>query len=442
MLRRFRDLYSAHMNVAKLVLAVLIAFSASHAAAPAVIGAPIDNIPGVPITSTSVASTVGGDFYDHVYALNVEAGTVLLVTLRGELGAELGLYLFDEDATSVYESEPFASSARPGSDQSVSTQFFGETTVYINVNGRNEDRPYEYQLNVSAVVDRTPPVIRVAEADARVRPSAACALVDAVDGISGVQSVAILSSRDASNGDWKPYTGRKRYCGALALEDGPHDLIVATRNRIGLISYKNAGATMFDRVPPTLVSTQPNGSVFYSAQPIASWRFSEPIRSTASGSARVFAVAQSGAVLEGRSWLDADRRRLYWQPLAPLAIGTMLSAVPAGVVDRAGNELSLIEPIVMTRKLRTSLSVDVTNVGAKQLALSISASSNLVGRSVRLSQRIGGSWLVVREVNLTGRLTRVLVPRSEATRYEVVWSGNDRLDASRDAVRGRPLSAS
>lgn len=430
------------MNVIRLALAALVAFSTSHAAAPAVIGAPIDNIPGVPITSTSVASTVGGELYDHVYSLNVEAGTVLLVTLRGEPGAELGLYLFDEDATSVYESEPFASSARPGSDQSVSTQFFGDTMIYINVNGRNEDRPYEYQLNVSTVVDRTPPVIRVAEADVRVRPEAACALVDAVDGISGVQSVAILSSRDASNGDWKPYTGRKRYCGALALADGPHDLIVATRNRIGLVSYKNAGASLFDSVSPTLISTQPNGSVFFSSQPIASWRFSEPIRSTASGSARVFAVAQSGKVLEGRSWLDADRRRLYWQPVAPLAIGTMLSAVPAGVVDRAGNELSLIEPIVMTRKLRTSLAVDVTRVGAKQLVLSISASPNLVGRSVRLSHRIGGSWLVAREVNLTGRVTRVLVPRSEATRYEVVWSGNDRLDEARDVVRGQPLSAS
>jgi hypothetical protein len=48
----------------------------------------------------------------------------------------------------------------------------------------------------------------------------------------------------------------------------------------------------------------------------------------------------------------------------------------------------------------------------------------------------------VKEVDLTGRLTRVLVPRSEATRYEVVWSGNDRLDEARDVVRGRPLSAS
>lgn len=430
------------MNAFRLVLAALITFAASHTAASAAIGAAIDNIPGVPITSTSLASMVGGEVYDHVYSLNVEAGTVLLVTLRGEPGAELGLYLFDEDATSVYESEPFALSARPGSDQSVSTQFFGATKIYINVNGRNEDRPYDYQLNVSAVVDQTPPVIRVADADSHVRPEAACALVDAVDGISGVQSVAILSSRNASIGDWKPYTGRKRYCGTLPLEDGVHDLFVATRNRIGLVSYKNAGPTLFDSVSPTVISYQPIGSVFYSSQPIASWVFSEAVRSTKSGMARVFAVTQTGALLDGRSWFDVDKRRLYWQPLSPLPIGTMLNLAPAGVLDRAGNELSLIEPIVITRKLRTSLSVVVARVGAKQLVLSISASPNLIGRSVRLAQRIEGSWIIVKEVDLTGRLTRVLVPRSEATRYEVVWSGNDRLDEARDVVRGRPLSAS
>jgi hypothetical protein len=119
-----------------------------------------------------------------------------------------------------------------------------------------------------------------------------------------------------------------------------------------------------------------------------------------------------------------------------------LSAVPAAVVDRAGNELSLVEPIVMIRKQRTSLTVEVTDVRNKSLELSITASQNLVGRSARLSQRIGGAWLVVREVELTGRVTRVQVSRSEATRYEVVWSGNDRLDAARDVIRGRPRPAS
>lgn len=430
------------MRSLAIALSLAFAVSASHAVTPTARGASINNIPGVDLATTSVSASVGGDSYDHVYSLDVVAGTVLLVTLRGEVGAELGLYLFGSEATSVYESEPFAASARPGADQSVSTQFFGDTTIYINVNGRNDDRPYEYQLNVSAVVDRTPPVIRVAAADPRVRPTSACALVDAVDGISGVQSVAIISSRDSSTAVWRPYIGRKRYCGSLALSDGPHELFVATRNRIGLVSLKSAGESVFDSVAPTLLGTQPSNQVFYSTRPIASWRFSEPIRSTKSGAARVFAVSQTGAVLTGRSWFDADRRNLYWQPLDPLPIGTLLSAVPAAVVDRAGNELSLVEPIVMIRKQRTSLTVEVTDVRNKSLELSITASQNLVGRSARLSQRIGGVWLVVREVELTGRVTRVQVSRSEATRYEVVWSGNDRLDAARDVIRGRPRPAS
>lgn len=424
------------------LLTILVTFGLLLGAYPSSVGraenSAIYEIPGVTLPSTSIDSSIGGPTYDHVYSLNVVAGTVLLVTLRGEIGAELGLYLFDDQATSIYEATPFAVSAKPGSVQSVSTQFFREATIYINVNGRNEDRAYRYQLFVSKVVDRTPPVIRNAEVLAYVRPDSVCATIDAVDGISGVQSVRFTSGDASEVSDWVPYTGVKRYCGQLSLPEGRHEVVVAARNRIGMVTVKSAGYAQFDSDSPRVTRVDPPQSVSYSARPIAFWEFNEPVRSSASRTSRVLAYAQSGALILGRTWFSSSRRQMYWQPNEALKIGTLLSAVPAGVLDRAGNALTLVEPIVLWRKAPTLLSLKVEAVGPKWLRLRLSASQNLVGKQVVLSTRLNGAWTQTSTFNISSRSTLIKLPRDEATRYRVEWGGSDRLDVARSVTVGRP----
>ena len=427
------------------LLTILVTFGLLLGAYPSSVGRAEDSsiyeIPGVALPSTSVDSSIGGPTYDHVYSLNVVAGTVLLVTLRGEIGAELGLYLFDGEATSIYEAAPFAVSAKPGSVQSVSTQFFREATIYINVNGRNEDRAYGYQLFVSKVIDRTPPVIRSAVVLPYVRPESVCATIDAVDGISGVQSVRFTSSDASQVSDWVPYTGAVRYCGQLALPEGRHEVVVAARNRIGMVTVKSAGYAQFDSDAPQVTRVDPPQSVSYSARPIATWEFSEPVRSSVNRNSRVLAYAQSGSLIPGKSWFSESRRRMYWQPNQAIDIGTLLSAVPAGVLDRAGNALTLVEPIALWRKAPTVLSLKVDAVRPKWITLSLSASQNLVGKTVVLSSRVNGAWTQGSTVNISSRSTLIKLPRDEATRYRIEWGGSDRLDVARSVITGRPAVA-
>ncbi len=428
------------MQLKSLVLSLIVVFNSNHFAVQPALATSLDNIPGIPLTSSTISSTIGGATYDHVYSLQVQAGTVLLLTLRGDAGAELGLYIFGEDAESVYSSEPMFSSAVPGGDQVIATQFFRDNLLYINVNGRNIDRAYAYQLNISAVVDKTPPIIRSATVRAYSRPKLTCVEIDAVDGLSGVQSVAIMRDVDLQPVTWLPYTGANTYCSEVESQDGPLELVVAARNKIGLVSFKVAGMTSVDSVAPRLLRIHPADKETYSPKPILSWRFSEPIKSTTRGASRVIAATQLGDFVSGRVWLSADYRQLYWQPTSNIKIGTMFTVVPAMVKDRAGNTLDRIDPIVLVRKVQTKIALEIVKVGRKNIGMLIRSSQNLVGKSVKLFERRLGEWFVIEIVQISASETKLRVPRSNATRYRAEWIGSDRLAGSSAAVSGRPLS--
>lgn len=439
---RTLDPYTLPMRSARFLAAALaVGTIASAIGSPATRAADIGNIPGVPLTSSSVSSVVGGEIYDHVYSLDVVAGTVLLITLRGEPGAELGLYVFDSEATSVYESDPFETSALPGANQSISTQFFGAARIYIDVNGRNVERAYRYQLDVSAVVDSSPPVIRFAGAEAYSRPGSACAVIDAVDGISGVQSVALLAKRTDQPVDWQPYGGKKRYCANLVLPDGPHELTVAARNFIGLVSYRRASTTVFDSLAPSLVRVSPGSAVVNEPRPVLTWRFSEPVRLAAGSGSPVTVYNQLGSRIPGSAVFDRSRYTLSWRPRSPLPVGTLINAVPNTVFDRAGNPSDFVESIVVARKRAVNLELSIGKVGKSRLVLLISGSARLTGKTITLLARNAGIWSVLKTIVLTSAPVRVSVDRDAATRYQVVWPGSERLDASRATVTGQPLAA-
>ena len=79
-----------------LVVALLLVFGAY---AP-VRASESSEIPGVQLPpSGKMTSEVGESVFDLVYSVDVPAASVLVVSLRGEPGAELGLYLFDQGAS-------------------------------------------------------------------------------------------------------------------------------------------------------------------------------------------------------------------------------------------------------------------------------------------------------------------------------------------------------
>ena len=108
-----------------LLLAALLA-CATYAPVRAVANS---EIPGTPLpASGQITSAVGGSLFDLVYAVDVPAASVLAISLRGEPGAELGLYLYGEGSTSILTALPLASSAKPGGVQSVSVRFIRAST--------------------------------------------------------------------------------------------------------------------------------------------------------------------------------------------------------------------------------------------------------------------------------------------------------------------------
>ncbi len=412
------------------VLATLLVFLLCAPVGFPVRAAESSEIPGVPLTSTSVSGFVGGSIYDEVYSLSVESGTVLLATLRGEAGAELGLYVFGREATSILIDDPIATSAAAGANQTVSVQFFRATTIYINVNGRNSDRAYAFQLTVSQVVDRSPPVITVASLPPVARAARVCVEVAAFDRISGVQSVAITRSGRADELEWQPYQGHRRYCQALALEEGLHEIDLLVRNHIGLQQRITVGGVAIDNTVPLVTLGRPTAGVLLQPRGTISWRFSEPVRTTTALRDAVVAVGQDGTPFSGVSTLSLDRTSLRWVPNQPIPIGTLLVVTLAGVRDQAGNRTTSIEPHVLMRKSTASLGIEVRSFSGPRIQFTVRGSANLIGEVLQIQARSGRTWLAVKYITLSAREQSSSIPRGDYSQIRVVWAGNELVHQS------------
>ena len=392
-------------------------------------------IPGVPFVGSVVSAEVGGTIADRVYSLEVAAGTVMVVTLQGESGAELGLYLFGSEATSVVTSDVIASSARPGASQMVRVVIPSSETIYLNVNGRNDDRKYQFVLTISAVVDKTPPRISLARTAPHSRSTAVCARVGAEDSLAGVSSVAVVPAGGSYAPDWQSYEGVGRYCGSYEVPDGSVAVRVLARNQLGFVSSVKAGSTLIDSVQPQVGSPTPRISALLQARPTIRWRFNEPIKGISSRAVNLIAFDQLGNRLSGSSAVSADGTLLSWTATRSIAPGVLVNVQVPGVRDLAGNVLAEIEPFSAFRKERTSITLTTLGATGGTLRVKVTVSRNLLRQTVRLLARTEGQAdVLLKTVKIVSLDTFVRIQPAGSVKVVASWSGSETLNRAQDSV--------
>ena len=407
---------------------LVVALSAGGAVAPGrTLADDASQIPGVPLVANFARDSVGGAVVDRVYAITVTTGTVLVATVTGAPGAELGLYLFLPGSTSILTDEPLTSAALPGARQSLSASLREAGTYYLDVNGRNADAAYAFTLTVTMAVDVTPPQYVRISPPARARSAHVCFTVVAVDPLSGVSDIAIGADTDPDPA-WQPYVAARPTCVATARGDGSRTFTAVLRNGVGLQTRPISVTTVIDDTAPSLVRTTPRdaGSITTPRGAIT-WRFSEPVRTVLPLSDAIWVVNQSGVRLRGTSIFSADRTSLTFTPASAIPVGGLVQASLGEVVDVAGNVNDTIPSLSLFRRNATTLSATTVAKSATTLRVRIVASANLRNRSVAIERQVAGLWTNLKSLKLTSTVLSVNVPRAGATAVRFVWAGSDTL---------------
>ena len=195
---------------------------------------PTANIPGVAWPGSSVASRVGGAIYDRVWRLTLNEPRLVVISLSGASGSQLGLYVFDSGATSVTSGTPIAVAAKPGGSQSLSLPLQAGT-YYVDVNGRNPDRAYTFNLSIVTIPDRSPPFVTLTISDGRglISDPDSTITVDARDSLSGVARVRVRID-DGAWGEWIAYSSTLPI--SFVPVEGRHSVDVEAENGLGLVS--------------------------------------------------------------------------------------------------------------------------------------------------------------------------------------------------------------
>lgn len=400
-------------------------------------GAQGQDIPGVPMQENELRSQVGAEIVDRVFSLQVAPGSVVTVTLLGEPGAELGLYIFDESATSLFTSDPIAHSARPGSRQAVSVPFIEGGALYIDVNGRNIDRPYKFTLKVLMQADLTPPFVVNVLTPARAPAGNICVRATAVDSQSGVAAVALRSSGTGSDEAliWQEYTLGSQNCFSVDQGEGLHSFELLFRNSLMLTSTPINFAVRLDNSPPlaTLLTPQSDGITF-APRPSVIWRFNERVKPVGSMSELVFASDQSGKMVSGTAAFLSDRRTLIWRASARVPSGGTILVGIGAIVDAAGNQQPFSSTVVLTRLLRTSLRVALLSSAKSRATIQVAVPNALVGKTIQLQVQADIGWVDYQDVRVTSSSMKILITGDSIRKVRLHWTGDDRLYQSTSAV--------
>ena len=415
----------------RLVSALLAALMSLGLLLPAkgVRAAAASDIPGTELNARTLVSAVGGTTVDEVYAVSVPAGSVLVATVRGEAGAELGLYLFATDSTSIFTALPLTQSAKPGGVQSLSATMEYGGTFYLNVNGRNSDRAYAYTLSVAIARDTTPPTFVTVSMPARARSMSVCAIVKGSDITSGVRSVRVRELANPGAAEWVEYRGAGSYCVSATGGSGEGIFDVAIRNGVGLTSAPRTFSVSFDDLAPTLVGSSPKqGSVLLKPRASVTWRFSEPVRLVGRLSENIFAVNQAGVRIAGSAVVVGDGSRIRWTPTANLPAGSILLVAIAGVRDRAGNEAQPIESLELFRKQPASIGLARSALGTRWARFEYAVSSNLIGQELLIETLVAGTWQVSSIMTSERASGGFRVERSSGIAIRLRWAGDERVN--------------
>ena len=387
------------------------------------------DIPGTPLLGGAVEAQVGGPIVDLVYSIQVPAASVLVATVRGEPGAELGLYLYGEESSSILTALPLTSSAKPGGVQSVSVRIIRASTLYINVNGRNSDRAYGFTLLASILRDETPPLINSALANSRSQSGRVCVAVRSADPISGITGIRLTDELGGGDADWISFTGSGVHCTALAAGDGSRALTLRTRNGVDLASAPYRLTTIIDDAIPELIAVSPGGNLLLAPRGAISWRFDGPVTTIAPLGSALSVFNQAGRSVEGKVTRSANRRRFTWTPSSNIPTGSVLLASLGGVRDSAGNTLDFTDTRVITRKNITSLRI-AARAAAPKPRIMIIASANMLGQLIVIEVKSMRGWTPLRTMTLTTTSLSVTLNVDAGSAVRATFAGSDRLAPS------------
>lgn len=397
----------------------------------------VTDIPGVPWVGTKAKGQVGGNTLDQVWKIELLESRQAVIEVVGEPRAELGLYIFDSTATSVISSIPIAQSAKPGLRQRISIGL-PAGTYFVNVNGRNTDRLYSFQLLVSLVVDATPPYV-FAEFDGGRRKASSTTLelaVAASDSLSGVKSLRVkIDSADWTA--WGAYEPRVPI--RLYEEEGLHAVLVEVMNGVGLTARYRAEIVL-DLKPPvgTLIS-KTDGGIVYTPSPVIKMKFNEDIRASSWTAGGITLEDSEGGQVFGRFLYDSKARIGTYLP-RDLVPGTDYFLRADEATDEAGNPV-VFDAQQFTYMQPTSItpSQNAYKVfGPSDLALSFKVNSIPAGANVAVEKKSvmeDGSfyWETVGMLTLNGQRTVYAAPlvAPETATYSLHYLGSVGILGSR-----------
>jgi len=371
--------------------------------------APMD-IPGSLWVAGPVDSNVGAQIYDQVWRLELDSPRVIVARIVGESGSELGLYLFGPNATSVSLDTPIVSSSRPGGSQSVIASVQAGT-YFVNVNGRNSERPYRFSLSINLFEDLTAPVMRpyLLPGSGVTSQDHVDIALQAVDLLSGVVSVRHrIENTDWS--DWIPYKAVIRL--DAPLEEGEHRLQLQVKNGVNLNSAVATLVFSVDRTLPKFsLLTAPEFGISTAKLPLISLAFNEPMYGRSL--TRAFNLTDRfGAVVPLRRQYDVAKRVVTMRPIQELTVGMNYALSIAGAADIAGNELvatdvvsfKVVNPSAIKIGPRAMASVYGKTVRFSASTIGIDQSSNIL---LEFKRRDGVDWLQVGSVVVDGSSLRV-----------------------------------
>lgn len=398
----------------------------------------VSEIPGLPWSGTSVTSSAGGAIIDRVWRLSVTGPRQAIISIAGAVGAELGLYVFGGDAKAIATSTPIAASAKAGGSQRVSVPLV-PGTYFINVNGRNTNRPYAFVISINLVADPTPPFVKftLGNGSTRVATSTPSIKITATDSLTGVDAVRMRSD----GGEWGAWTNPADVRTVdLPEVEGFHRVGVQARNGVGLIATAPEAVVFLDLTAPIGQRIDsPTSPTVGSSTPKISIRFNEPMNASSWIRGGIVVEDPEGVQLTGTATYDPQNKIGTFVP-SGLQPGVQYIVRLGTAFDVAGN-LGEMEPSTITyisptkiTLLRTLINV----VGGSTAQLQVLTSGLDAGEelSVERLESLGGDsvyWETVGTIRVLGdnRIVRFNVVPERNSVYVVRYVGTEQKQSSR-----------
>jgi len=396
-------------------------------------------IPGVLWAGQAVTGQIGAEAIDKVWRLELPAGRVGIFRVTGEVGAELGLYLFDSSTTSVLTATPLKTSAKAGASQQF-VSLLPAGTYYVNVNGRNVDRKYAFSLSISLIEDPTPPFIsidtasgkrHVSSTDVRMR-------VLATDGLTGVEALRWRVD-GASWSDWAAYSFSLATV-SLPEREGVHRIEIQAKNGAELVSESAEVSVTLDLTPPVATLLLPKETTVVSvARPLIKYQFNESMSAEAWRRAGLFVYRLEADAVQGTHEYDSATRSGTFRPDAPLTPGGTYVVEFSEGTDLAGNAPTG-GAWSFTYLAKTALNSTVRSVrvsGGNDVRIPFRAEGVPVGAPIYLEELVDlgdgvSRWtLLGRTTASGGDLQSMRFTPARSGRYALRFPGSDSHQSSR-----------